>query len=107
MLLVPAVMSRQYTGYRVELASGAWRQVASLDREAFQRLMVALRQLAMHPSVEMESGTQARLTAGGLTALYQLDHAASTVLVVDLIRASGDPSFPTSSPVTPGTGVRS
>jgi hypothetical protein len=73
--------------YRVELATGAWRQVASLDRTAFKTLMEALKDVAVDAPTAEGDRTR-RMTAGELTAVFEVDHPTGTVLVLDIVRST-------------------
>ena len=71
--------------YRVELGSGAWKQVATLNRNGFQKLMDALRAIAAEAPEDPALGEN-HVSAGELTAVYVVNHERALVLVVDILR---------------------
>jgi hypothetical protein len=76
--------------YRVDFASGAWRQVGGLTRTAFTELRNALRDVA--ESAPREAATREsseglirnQIRAGGVIATFDVDHTNSSVLVVEV-----------------------
>jgi hypothetical protein len=96
--------------YRLDFASGAWHQLGAIEREAFRQLTRELREIATRAPVESlpprqgaalgarlpgggrrwaevdRSPAREQVTVGRYAAIYEVDHAAGAVLVIDVIR---------------------
>ena len=84
--------------YRLDFASGAWRQLGAIEGDAFRQLTRELREVAARaPIATMPGGaprwtqtgpmpTREQVTVGRYAAIYETDHAAGTVLVIDVVR---------------------
>lgn len=87
------------SGYRLDFASGAWRELGALDRNLFQEMTGKLREVAAEaprlagasPETLRSPCNRARLQCGEYTALYEIDHQSCTVLVVDLVHTDPAP----------------
>jgi hypothetical protein len=91
-------VSNVCASYRLDFSSGAWRQIGAIEGEAFRQLTRELREIAARaPHENVPGGTprwteidrspvREQVTAGRYAAIYEMDHAAGTVLVIDVIR---------------------
>jgi hypothetical protein len=88
--------------YRLDFASGAWRQVGVLGRDAFMQLTNALRTIAAEAprsAGERDQGAdkRGRLACGDVAAIYEVHHDTCTIYVVAVEmsgRGTGDPDRP-------------
>lgn len=74
--------------FRVTFSPEAWRLIGSMPSALFQSLQHALERLANSPSRgALEVATPLSATLDELTVIYELNEAARTLTVVNLLRA--------------------
>jgi hypothetical protein len=74
--------------YRVTFSPEAWRLIGSMPSALFQSLQPALDRIASSPSRgASETSTRLSATLDGLTVVYELNDAARTLTVVNILRA--------------------
>jgi hypothetical protein len=72
--------------YRVTFSQQAWRLIGTMPAATFQSLQQVLDRIAEAPH-RVATGGQSRLSASldGLTVVFELDDAARTLTVVDVV----------------------